>query len=326
MTQMTYSEAIRLALREEMELDPTVFLIGEDIAQHGGAFGVTRGLFDLFGEERVINTPISEAAIAAAATGAAMAGTRPVAEIMYMDFITLAMSQIVNQMAKMRYMFGGKARVPVVVRTPSGAGRGNAAQHMQSLESWFVHVPGLMVAMPSTPADARGLLKSAIRSDDPVIFIEHKLLYSTKGEVPEENGLVPFGQAAVHRTGSDATIVATSRMVLFSLDAAERLSAKGIEVEVVDPRTLVPLDIESILASVEKTGRLIIVHEACGRCGIGAEIAAQVQEHAFDSLDGPILRVTNPNVPIPFSRTLEGAAFPDVDRIEAAVLQSVGQG
>jgi pyruvate dehydrogenase E1 component beta subunit len=324
MAEMTYSEAIRAALREEMARDPSVFLIGEDIAQHGGAFGVTRDLYREFGPERVINTPISEAAIAGAATGAALVGTRPVAEIMYMDFITAAMSQIVNQMAKMRYMFGGKAKVPLVVRTPAGAGRGNAAQHMQSLEAWFVHVPGLKVAMPSTPYDAKGLLKTGIRSDDPVIFVENKLLYATRGEVPEEEYLVPFGEADVKRAGNDVTVVATSRMVLLALTAAEVLIDEGIDVEVIDPRTLVPLDIEPILASVEKTGRAVVVHEACERCGVGAEIVAQIQERALDALDAPILRVANPNVPIPFARDLEAAAIPDEGRIVAAVKRVLG--
>ncbi len=324
MAEMTYSEAIRAALREEMARDPSVFLIGEDIAQHGGAFGVTRGLYREFGPERVINTPISEAAIAGAATGAALVGTRPVAEIMYMDFITAAMSQIVNQMAKMRYMFGGKAKVPLVVRTPAGAGRGNAAQHMQSLEAWFVHVPGLKVAMPATPYDAKGLLKTAIRGDDPVIFVENKLLYATRGEVSEEEYLVSFGEADVKRAGNDVTVVATSRMVLLALAAAEILIDEGIDVEVIDPRTLVPLDIEPILTSVEKTGRAVVVHEACERCGVGAEIVAQIQERALDALDAPILRVANPNVPIPFSRDLEAAAIPDEGRIIAAVKRVLG--
>lgn len=324
MREITYSEAINAALAEEMERDPAVFLIGEDIAKHGGAFGVTRGLFDKFGENRIINTPISEAAIAAAATGAAMAGTRPVAEIMYMDFITIAMSQIVNQMAKLRYMFGGNVNMSLVVRTPGGGGRGNAAQHMQSLEAWFAHVPGLLVAMPSTPYDAKGLLKTAVRDQNPVIFIENKLLYSSRGPVPEEEYLIPFGKADIKRKGSDVTLVATSRMVLFALQAAEELSDQGIDVEVIDPLTLVPLDIETILESVRKTGRAVVVHEACERAGFGAEIVSQIQEKAFDYLDGPILRVANPNVPIPFSPKLEAQAIPDVNKIKAAVKQSVG--
>jgi pyruvate/2-oxoglutarate/acetoin dehydrogenase E1 component len=245
-------------------------------------------------------------------------------EIMYMDFITLAMSQIVNQMAKVRYMFGGKAKVPVVVRTPGGGGRGNAAQHMQSLEAWFVHVPGLKVVMPSTPFNAKGLLKSAIRSDDPVIVVENKLLYATRGEVPEDEYLVPIGKADVVRPGNDVSIIATSRMLLFALKAANRLAGEGIDVEVIDPQTLVPLDIETLIDSVEKTGRVVIVHEACERCGVGAEIAAQIQEKAFDYLDGPILRVANPNVPIPFSQNLEAAAIPDEERIVTAARRTLG--
>lgn len=325
MPEITYSEAINAALREELKRDSTVFLIGEDIAKHGGAFGVTRGIFDEFGPQRVINTPISEAAITGASVGAALAGTRPVMEIMYMDFITIAMSQIVNQMAKVRYMFGGKAQVPVVVRTPAGGGRGNAAQHMQSLEAWFVHVPGLKVVMPSTPYDAKGLLKSAIRCDDPVIFVENKLLYATRGEVPEDEYLIPIGKADVKRDGNNLTLIATSRMVLFALSAAERLAEEGIDVEVIDPRTLTPMDLDTIITSVEKTGRVVIVHEACERCGIGAEISAQIQEKAFDFLDGPILRVANPNVPIPFNRTLEAAVIPDEERIISAIKESLGQ-
>lgn len=324
MAEMTYAEAIRSALREEMQRDPSVFLIGEDIGRHGGAFGVTRGLYQEFGPERVIDTPISEAAIIGTAVGAALAGARPVAEIMYMDFITLAMSQIVNQMAKMRYMFGGKAKVPAVVRTPAGAGRGNAAQHMQSLEAWFVHVPGLKVVMPSTPYDAKGLLKTAIRSDDPVIFVEHKLLYGTRGEVPDGEYCIPFGKADIKRQGRDVTVVATSRMVLLSLAAAEALCKEGIEVEVIDPRTLVPLDVETIATSVRKTGLAVVVHEACERGGIGAEIAAQIQEHAFDYLNGPVLRIANPNVPIPFAPNLEKASIPDEERIIATVKRTLG--
>jgi pyruvate dehydrogenase E1 component beta subunit len=323
MTEMTYSEAIKAAISEEMRRDPSVFLIGEDVAIHGSAFGVTRGMHDEFGSDRLINTPISEAAITGAGVGAALVGTRPIVEIMYMDFITIAMSQIVNQLAKVRYMFGGKVKVPVVVRTPGGGGRGNAAQHMQTLEAWFVHVPGLKVVMPSTPYDVKGLLKSSIRSNDPIIFVENKLLYVTKGEVPDEEYLVPLGVADIKREGSDITVIATSRMVLFALEAAEKLHNEGIDVEVIDPRTLYPLDIATILESVKKTGHTVIVHEAPERCGIGAEIAAQIQENAFDYLDAPILRVANPNMPIPFAQSLEAAAIPDAERIMAAVKRSL---
>jgi pyruvate/2-oxoglutarate/acetoin dehydrogenase E1 component len=325
MTELSYSQAVNAALREEMLRDPLVLLLGEDIGEHGGAFGVTRGLWKEFGAKRVVNTPISEAAIVGAAVGAALAGCRPVAEIMYMDFITLAMDQIVNQAAKMRYMFGGKATLPLVVRTPAGAGRGNAAQHMQSLEAWFVHVPGLKVVVPSTPYDAKGLLKTAIRDDNPVVFVEHKLLYATKGEVPEQEYTIPLGQADIKRDGHDVTIVATSRMVQFALGAADTLQQEGISAEVVDPRTLVPLDISTIVDSVKKTHRAVVVHEACRRGGIGAEIAAEIQERAFDYLDAPILRVANPDVPIPFAKDLEAAAIPDEPRIVAAVRDLLGR-
>ena len=325
MAKISYSQALRDALREEMQRDADVFLIGEDIGVHGGAFGVSRGLLDEFGPQRVVTTPISEAAIVGAAVGAAVVGCRPVAEIMYMDFITIAMDQIVNQAAKMRYMFGGKARLPLVIRTPGGAGRGNAAQHMQSLEAWFVHVPGLKVAMPSTPRDAKGLLKSSIRDDNPVIFVENKLLYATQGEVPHGEYLIPLGQAEIKRPGRDVTVVATSRMVLLALSVAQHLAEEGIEVEVIDPRTLVPLDIETIVESVKRTNHVLIVHEACERCGVGAEIVAQIQERAFDWLDAPIKRLANPNVPIPFARNLEALAIPDEERIAAAVRELLGR-
>lgn len=320
----TYAAALNAALREEMQRDPDVFLIGEDIGRHGGAFGVTRGLYAEFGARRVIDTPIAESAIIGAALGAALTGCRPVAEIMYMDFIAVAMDQIVNQAAKMRYMFGGKARLPVVIRMPGGASRGNAAQHMQSLEAWLVHIPGLKVVAPATPRDAKGLLKSAMRDGNPIIFLEHKLLYGLEGEVPEGEYTIPLGVAEVKRPGRQATVIATSRMVHFALEAAEELAGEGIEAEVIDPRTLYPLDMETILTSVRKTGRVVVVHEAVERCGIGAEIVAQVQEQAFDYLDAPILRVANPNVPIPFAKNLEAAAIPDAARIAAAVRRTVG--
>lgn len=319
MTVIPYSQAVRDALREEMRRDPAVFLIGEDIGTHGGAFGVSRGLLDEFGSARVIDTPISEAAIAGAAVGAALVGCRPVAEIMYMDFVTLAMDQIVNQAAKLRYMFGGKAKVPMVVRMPAGAGRGNAAQHMQSLEAWFCHVPGLKVVMPSTPYDAKGLLKSAIRDDNPIVMIEHKLLYATKGEVPEHEYTIPLGHADVKRRGDRLTLIATSRMVLLALEAAEQLASEGISIEIIDPRTLVPLDIETIVDSVKRTHLAVVVHEAPRRAGFGAEIAAEIQEQAFDWLDGPVARICGENVPIPFSRSLESLAFPNAVRIALGV-------
>ncbi|MFB3040222.1 MAG: alpha-ketoacid dehydrogenase subunit beta [Candidatus Poribacteria bacterium] len=319
MGTLTYRDALKEALREEMQRDETVFLMGEDIAEYGGAYKVTDGLYHEFGKERVRNTPISEAAIIGTALGAAITGMRPVAELMYIDFTTVGMDQIVNQVAKIRYMVGGQLNVPLVIRTQGGPGRSSAAQHGQSLEAWFVHVPGLLVVMPSTPADAKGLLKTAIRDDNPVMFIEHKLLYTEEGEVPDGDYTIPFGVADVKREGSDLTIVATSRMVLKVLDAAEELSAEGIEVEVIDPRTLVPLDEETILNSVRKTNRLIIAHEAVGRAGFGAELAALVVRKAFDYLDAPIERVAAAPVPVPFAPVMENFVIPDKDDvIEAA--------
>ena len=318
--EITYAEALNEALREEMRRDPAVFVMGEDVAVWGGGgiFGVTRGLVEEFGTERVRDTPISEEAIAAVAVGAAATGSRPVAEIMYVDFIGLAMEPIVNQAAKLRYMFGGKARVPMVIRAQEGAGRGNAAQHSQSLEAWFCHIPGLKVVTPSTPADAKGLLKSAIRDDNPVIFLEHKALYFTKGHVPQEEYTVPLGVAEVKRVGRDVTIVGVHTMVGKALTAAERLAEEGIEVEVIDPRSLVPLDEETILESVKKTGRLIVSHEAYTRGGYGAEIISRVIEAAFDYLDAPPLRVCARDVPVPYSAVLEAAALPQVDDLVAA--------
>jgi pyruvate/2-oxoglutarate/acetoin dehydrogenase E1 component len=317
---LTYAEALNEALREEMRRDARVFVMGEDVAVWGGGgvFGVTRGLVEEFGAERVRDTPISEEAIAALAVGAAMAGARPVAEFMYADFLTLAMEPIVNQAAKIRYMFGGKARVPAVFRAQEGAGRGNAAQHSQSLEAWFCHIPGLKVVTPSTPADAKGLLISAIRDDNPVVFLEHKLLYNTKGPVPAGEHTVPLGVAERKREGRHLTVVGVHTMVLKALEAAERLAAEGIELEVIDPRTLVPFDLETVVASVRKTGRLIVTHEAYERCGIGAEIIAEVVAQAFDALDAPPVRLCGANVPVPYAGTLEMAALPQVDTIVAA--------
>lgn len=324
MREITYREAVREALREEMRRDPSVFLLGEDIAEFGGSYKVTQGLLEEFGHERVRNTPISEAAIVGAALGAALVGMRPVAEIMYVDFMGIAMDQIVNQMAKIRYMFGGKARAPVVIRTQQGTGRSSAAQHAQSLEAWFVHVPGLKVVQPSTPYDAKGLLKASIRDDNPVIFLEHKLLYAEKGPVPEEEYVIPLGKADVKRPGKDVTVVATSRMVLKALNAAKDLEQEGIDIEVVDPRTLSPLDEDTILESVKKTGKLVVVHEAVRRCGVGAEIAATVAEKAFDYLDAPIKRVTALDTPMPFNPKLEAFVVPDEDKIKRAVRELVG--
>ena len=319
MPQILYKEAVRDALREEMIRDDRVFLIGLDIGRFGGTYKATAGLWEEFGDERVRDAPLSEAAIAGAAVGAAMTGLRPVAEIMYIDFMTIAMDQIVNQAAKLRYMSGGQAEVPVVFRTQEGGGRASAAQHAQSLEAWFAHIPGLKVVLPATPFDVKGLLKTAVRDDRPVVFIEHKLLYNTAGEVPAEEYLIPFGQAKIHRRGSDLTIVALSRMVLKALEAAEQLAGEGIEAEVIDPRTVVPLDLETILTSVEKTGRLIITHEAYSRCGVGAEIAARVMEEGLYYLERPIKRVCALDVPVPFAPVMEDYVIPNVARlVEAA--------
>jgi len=317
--ELTYLEAVREALIQEMRQDPAVFLLGEDIGVYGGAFGATRGMLEEFGPERVRDTPISEAAIAGAATGAALMGMRPVMEIMFMDFLTISMNQLVNQAAKMRFMFGGKASIPLVCRAPAGSGTGAAAQHSQSLEAWFVHAPGLKVVAPSTPAEVKGLLVASIRDNNPVIFMEHKLLYRTKGVVPEDLYAIPLGTADIKREGSDLTIVAYSIMVPRALEAAELLAAEGIEIEVVDPRTLNPLDTETIVGSVSKTGRVLIVHEAPITGGYGAELAAVIADsEAFDYLDAPIRRLAGRNVPIPYNRTLESAAVPQVEDIVSA--------
>jgi pyruvate dehydrogenase E1 component beta subunit len=323
--ELTYAEALNEALREEMRRDPTVFVMGEDVAVWGGGgvFGVTKGLVDEFGVERVRDTPISEEAIAGLAVGAAATGCRPVAEIMYVDFTTMAMDPIVNQAAKMRYMFGGKARVPLVLRAQEGAGRGNAAQHSQSLEAWFAHIPGLKVVTPSTPADAKGLLKSAIRDDNPVIFLEHKVLYFTKGPVPDEEYTIPLGVADVKRAGTDVTVVGVHTMVLKALEAAVELEPEGISLEIIDPRSIFPLDIDTIVESVKKTGRLVVCHEAYERGGIGAEIVAQVVQRAFDYLDAPIERVAGANCPVPYAQNLERLAIPGKEEIIAAARRTV---
>ena len=323
MKTTTYRDALKEALQEEMLRDETVFLMGEDIAEYGGAYKVTDGLFREFGKERVRNTPISEAAIIGTALGAAITGMRPVAELMYIDFTGVAMDQIVNQVAKIRYMVGGQFNVPLVIRTQGGAGRSSAAQHAQSLEAWFAHIPGLLVVMPSTPYDAKGLLKTAIRDDNPVMFIEHKLLYTEEGDLPDEEYTIPFGVADIKREGEDLTIVATSRMVLQTLMAAEELADEGIEVEVIDPRTLMPLDKETILSSVRKTNRLLIAHEAVVRGGFGAEIAALVVREAFDYLDAPVERVAAAPVPVPFAPVMEDFVIPNKDNIMEAARKLV---
>ena len=322
--EITYAEAIVEALRTEMRLDPRVFVMGEDVGAFGGIFGATKGLLQEFGPERVRDTPISEAALIGAGVGAALTGMRPMVEIQFVDFTACAMDQIVNQAAKIRFMLGGKANVPLVIRTPYGTGLKLASQHSQSLEAWFVHTPGLLVAMPSTPADAKGLLVTALRDPNPVIFLEHKLLYPTRGPVPEEQYTIPFGSADVKRPGKDVTIVATGLMVSKALAAAETLAAEGIEAEVVDPRTLVPLDKATIIGSVKKTGRLVVVHEAVKRGGFGGEIAGIIAEEAFDYLDAPIKRVAGKNVPIAFNEVLERKAVPDVEDIATAARSLVG--
>jgi pyruvate/2-oxoglutarate/acetoin dehydrogenase E1 component len=318
--EISYLEAVREALIQEMRLDPEVFLIGEDIGVYGGAFGVTRGMLEEFGPERVRDTPISEAAIAGAATGAALMGMRPVMEIMFMDFLTISMNQLVNQAAKIRFMFGGKASIPMVIRAPAGSGTGAAAQHCQSLEAWFIHTPGIKVVAPATPHDVKGLLITAIRDNNPVLFMEHKLLYRTKGLVPEEDYAIPLGQAQVRREGRDLTVLAYSIMVPRALEAAAELASEGIEIEVIDLRSLKPLDKEAIVRSVSKTGRVLILHESPRTGGFGGELAAVVAEsEAFDYLDAPIQRLAGRDIPIPYNRTLERATVPQVeDIVEAA--------
>ncbi len=314
--EITYAQAVREALQLAMRADERVFLFGEDVGVYGGAFGVSDGLLEEFGPERVRDTPISEAAIAGAATGAAVTGMRPVAEIQFMDFITLSMEQLVLQAAKIRFMFGGKATVPFVLRTPAGSGTGAAAQHSESLEAWFVHVPGLKVVMPSTPYDVKGLLLASIEDDNPVIFVEHKLLYKTKGPVPEGYYTVPLSKSDVKRQGIDLTVVATSVMVSRALEAAEQLAAEGIELEVVDPRTLKPYDAQPMIQSVIKTGKALVVHEAPVTGGFGGEVVAQlVASEAFDYLDAPVRRLAGLDVPIPYNRALERRAVPQVEDI-----------
>ena len=318
MRELTYAEALREGLRQMMTADPRVFVIGEDVGVYGGAFGVSAGLLEDFGAERVIDTPISEAGIAGACIGAALNGMRPVGEIQLMDFVTLSMEQLVLQAAKIRFMFGGKATVPFVLRMPAGSGTGAAAQHSESLENWFVHVPGLKVVMPSTPYDAKGLLVAAIQDDNPVIFVEHKLLYKTRGPVPEDLYSVPLGQGRVAREGRDLTVIATSVMVKRSLEAAAQLAPEGIELEVIDPRSLVPLDEAMIVASVKKTGRALVVHEAVKTGGFGGEVVARICEsEAFDYLEAPVRRLAGLDIPIPYNRTLEYHTIPQVETIAA---------
>ena len=320
MPLISYREALSDALREEMERDPNVFILGEDIGFFGGAFKVTEGLLAEFGEKRVIDTPIAEGLIVGAAIGAAMVGLRPIAELMTVNFALLAMDQIVNHAAKIRYMFGGKTKVPLVVRAPGGGGSQLGAQHSQSLESYFLHCPGLKVVIPATPEDAKGLLKESIRDDNPVIFLEHEHLYNTKGEVPSEEFTIPLGKASLKRTGTDITIIAYSNMVLTALEAADHLEKEGISVDLIDLRTLNPLDTATIRASVTKTNRAIIVEEDWKTGGVGAEISAQIYEHLFTALDAPIIRVAGKDVPMPYAKNLERSAIPQVDDILQAAI------
>ncbi|MFT4049588.1 MAG: alpha-ketoacid dehydrogenase subunit beta [Solirubrobacterales bacterium] len=327
MPEMRYREALNLALREELTADPNVFVMGEDVGVFGGAFKVTAGLLEEFGEQRVRDTPISENTIVGMGVGAAMAGLRPVVELMTINFSLLAMDQIVNHMAPLHYMFGGQAKAPMVVRMPQGAGHQLAATHSHNFEAFFLHVPGLLVAAPSTPADAKGLLKAAIRDDNPVIFIEHETLYGVKGEVPSDPGfVVPFGHAAIRREGTDVTLIGISRMATTAETAAEQLAAQGISAEVIDPRTLRPLDLDTILRSVEKTNRVVIVEEGWPHGGVAANMTALIQEQAFDYLDAPIQRVSGADVPMPYSKPLEQAAYPHAENVVAAALATFQTG
>lgn len=318
---ITIKQAINEAHHEEFARDDSVIIMGCDVGIRGNPFGVTAGLYDAFGADRVRDTPISEAAIVGACLGAAITGLRPIGEILFSDWITIPMDQIVNQIAKLRYMFGGKTNVPLVIRAPVGAGGGQAAQHSQSFEAWFSHVPGLQVVMPITPYDAKGLLKTAIRGNDPVLFFEHKRGYEISGEVPDEDYTIPFGKAVVRREGSDVTIVAVSIMVHRALKAAEELSALGIECEVIDPRTIYPFDYDTVMASVSKTHRLIVTHEATRRSGIGAEIVSQVVERGFEELDEKPVIVAGLNVAMPYNLSLESIVIPNEEKIKLAVLQ-----
>ena len=316
---LTYAQALNQALREEMQADPRVFLMGEDIGHHGGIFRVTKDLIDEFGEERVRDTPISESSFVGFGIGAAMLGMRPVVELLFMDFALVAADQIVNQAAKLRYMAGGTVSIPMVIRAQQGGGRGNGAQHSQSFESWLAQVPGLIIVAPSTPADAKGLLKSSIRAGNPVIFIEHKLLYNTKGEVMEGDYTIPIGKAEIKRDGRDITIVSYSRMLLLALEAAETLAQNGIEAEVIDLRTIEPLDMATIIESVKGTRRLLVVHESHSNCGLGAEIITRMYEQAPDAFAVPPRRLGAKHVPIPVAESLENAVLPQVADILAAV-------
>ncbi|MDD3110308.1 MAG: alpha-ketoacid dehydrogenase subunit beta [Eubacteriales bacterium] len=324
MANIKYSKAIRDAITEEMRRDPRVFVMGEDVERFGGVFGCTLGIPEEFGSDRIRSTPISEAAFVGAGLGMAITGARPVVELQYVDFIMCAMDQLVNQIAKIHYMSNGRMKVPYTLRVQQGCGRGNGAQHAQSFESLFANIPGLKVVCPSTPAVAKGLLKTAIRDDNPVVFCEHKMLYAMRGEVPDNPDFtLPFGQAATLREGTDVTIIATAYMVARALEAADTLAREGISAEVIDPRTIVPLDENALIRSAEKTGHIVIVHETNEFCGFGAEIAFRVQNRAFRYLDAPIERVTTAQVPMPYARCLENANVPDAGRIVAAAKRTL---
>ena len=319
MKEITVRQALNDAMKEEMHRDDKVILLGCDVAIRGNPFGVTRGLCQEFGEKRVIDTPISEAGFTGIGIGAAGMGLRPIVEILYSDWITLAMDQIVNIGAKIRYMFGGRINMPLVIRAPFGCSGGVAAQHSQSLEAWFNHVPGLKVVTPLTPYDVKGMLKTAVRDDNPVIFFEHKNSYTMKGEVPEEDYTVPFGKAAVRREGSDITIVTYSYMTVKSMNVAEELSAEGIQCEVIELRSLLPLDYDTVMKSIEKTNRVVVVQEAHLRGGMASDIVSEIVERGFDLLDAPPVRVGSLNIPVPFNRALENMVIPDENRIRSAV-------
>jgi len=323
--ESTYREAVRDAMSEAMRRDEDVFIMGEDIAEMGGSMGVTQGMLDEFGPDRVRNTPISEMAIVGAGIGAAVAGMRPIVEVMYQDFMTLAMEQLVQQAAKHRYMSGGQIKVPLTIRTQGGAGWSPGAQHAQQVEAWFLHVPGLKVVFPSTPEDVRGLLWTSIYDDNPVVFFEHRTLYGLKADVPEQLDGIELGKARVHREGEDVTVIATGRLVHESLAAAKEADEAGISVEVVDPRTLLPLDEEALVSSVKKTNRCVVAHEAVTRMGFGAEVAALVQHQAFDYLDAPVERVGAKFAPIPFAPVMEEYVVPHAEDVLAAVKRTVGK-
>lgn len=323
MAKMKFWQALNSAFMEEMERDPDVFVLGEDVGMYGGTFKVTEGLMDRFGPVRVLDTPISENGFVGMAVGAAIAGLRPVVELMSIDFASLAMDQIVSQAAKMRYMFGGRCKVPLVIRMPEGTGTQKGAQHSQCLEAWFAHIPGLKVVMPSTPAEVKGMLIASIRDDNPVVFIEHEKLYNMSGEVPDGEFTVPIGKSDIKREGEDVTIVTYGLMTHLSLRAAEELETEGISAEVIDLRTLRPLDMDTVLASVARTNRVVIVEEDVITMGMGAEVAAVISERGFFDLDAPILRVAGKDVPIPYARELEKMAIPDMAEIKAAVYKSL---